>query len=243
MIGAYGANHLPILKANLGALTASSKYEFDTVVMATEPLDIPGVRFAYFGSGLKTWFLWKHQDVLKESDLTAYDLIIFTEDDIWLTEDNLDYFREYADLFAGTEYLPGFLRYEVWTAGTYLVDMTLKSWDRGEPADIRNRRCWTTHSRNRMFPNVHQGVLMLDKERVRHLLDNGLLFVQPEQYEVEGVDAPLGPQESATIWPWKLYYRKAWALDELDRLLIEHCDTYRGYPVGVPLDEFRAHIQ
>jgi len=243
--GAYGRSHQKILERNLSVYGGYSKYQFAFVVMATEPMDIQvpeSTEFWYFDPSLKMDFLWKHQNVIRQKESDDFDLLVFSEDDALLSESNLDYFLEHTRNLSGTEYYPGFISYENWGEKRYLHSMTLDSWKAGNGVEVNGIRYWSVSPSNRMLPNIHQCCFLFDRKTFDGLISRNEFYVKPERYKYGRGDRYLGPRESATNWMWKLYYRKAWALDDIGRAFVLHCDHYAKHPVGPDLEEFQRTV-
>jgi hypothetical protein len=198
--------------------------------------------FYYFDESLGFNFLWKHQDVVKENEKADFDIFAFVEDDVFLSEDNLDYFVEHSKTLRETELYPGLISYETWPDGDFLHSMSLESWRYGKPIKVNGKDYWTVNEDNRMLPNIHQCCLLLTKERFDYLISNDLFYVTPKQYRWGKRQRVLGPRESATNWMCCLYYYKAWALNDLKRALVHHCDHFCTHPVGPEVNNFLEAI-
>jgi hypothetical protein len=238
--GAYGREHEETLARNVRRYADYSKYQFRTIVMATERLRVwtpGGVEFRFFNPELKMEFLWKHQDVIKEFEKEDFDLLVFAEDDALITENNLDYFVEHQQRLSDTAHYPGFISYEKWETGCYLHSMDYRSWAAGMPFEVDGVRYWSVTPRNRMMPNPHQCCFVFDRKTFDKLVSEKKFYVQPELVEYRKGKF-LGARESATNWMWKYYFRKAWAVDDLRRGMLLHDDHWRAYPVGPEVKEF-----
>ena len=210
--------------------------------MASMPMDIPNVSFYFFDHSLGMMFLWKHQNLLQNMAIWDFDILVFAEDDVLISKDNFDYFAEHSEELKGTEYLPGLISYENWDDCRCLHSMRTYSWKMGQAKEINGKRYWTVSDENRLFPNVHQCCYLLDKERFEQLASENKFPVEPELFQWGRRNRFLGPRESASCWLWALYYKKAWALDDLDRAFVLHDDHYKHHPIGPTIEQFKAEI-
>ena len=165
IVGAYGRRHEKILEETLRLYAGFKGYEIETAIMTTEDLKIDAkYEERRFDPSLRHMFLWKWQQVVREFEMRDFDMLLFAEDDMRLTEDNLDYYVEHSRLLDRIPFMAGFLRYEEWDGNRYLVDISKYSWVMGEPVTVNGVRYWAAHSRKRLVPNTHQGVFLLTRD-------------------------------------------------------------------------------
>lgn len=249
--GAYGKNY-EFLSSSLLEYSQWINYDVTVVVMVTEPIVVPffhniKVEFRKFDASEAQWFLWKYQEVVREFWSPEYELLVFLEDDIRITEDNLNYYVEHSDRLRGTKFLVGFIAYEVWNGIPYLIGMTEKSWDTGRMFEHDGIRYWTCPASNRMIPQVHQCSFLIDRERLQTLFDNDQFYIKPEHYFWGTHWHPqcrryMDPTASATNWMWKLYFSKAWPVDDMKRILLHHVDHAYWNIRGLSVESWMNYI-
>lgn len=94
-----------------------------------------------------------------------YDLFIFTENDILITEKNIDAFLK-ATKILPKKYIAGFFRYEKYKKGLfYPDDHNPHKWDKKSVFKIGDYVF--AH-----FRNVHQGCCLLNKEQLNQVIKN-----------------------------------------------------------------------
>ena len=251
VICSYGSNHRNILVENLLSYDNFQKYELQIVVLSTEDLQLPKLSHVdlqdrRYDPSVEQYLMWKFQDVVKELVSLDFDIFVHTEDDILFTEDNFDYFLEQSNLFRGTDKLPGFFRCEVWDGETHLIDVDEPPIVRGRKITHENMVYWTAEVEDRMQPNPHQGCIVLDRERLKHLIDDESLFVPPSNDYMFGPKGWIGTfmlLESATNWIWRFHYNKVVPIAEpqLRRSFIKHCDPLIGIPFGSTVQHLQQH--
>lgn len=242
VFGYYGDRPPDVMEETIRRYRGFKNYDFHIVVMTAKNDKIgEDVEIEHFEEELGHWFLWEHQAVIADRQSLNFDLLMFSEDDIRLTEDNFNYFVEHADNLKDTLYHPGFLRFEVFDSGSYLVDMNADSWKHGSMSDIKGTKYWTANQFAPLLPNTHQGCFLFTRRRFKELVDANKFYVKRDRYGWGKGRRMLGIRECATNWMYKLYYRKAWAIDDR-RMFIHHCIPYRRKPTGMALEEYFALI-
>ena len=239
IIGAYDSRHIDILQRNVAAYESYRKYDCQIVIMAGEPMSIQGnVEWRYFDQSLGELFLWRHQDVIKEKADDDWQLLAFIEDDVLITEDNLDYFIEHSEVLKGTEYCPGYLRYEQWGDKRNIISVSLDEWNMGECVAVNDVRYWAGRKRSRMRPTTHQMGFVLDRPRFMQLMKEQMFDIDPHLIKYGRGRRFLRDLESSTNWMWAYNFRKVYALDDLHYSLLLHCDHYKNHPMGDEVNEF-----
>ncbi len=139
----YLAHRIRFLKIVLDAIAGWSMDHVRVVLVSNDPAigleeEIERTRQEYAGKG---WQLdleiperlthpfhltWHHRQFIQpwlESARDEDDLFVYLEDDIVVTRENLDYFRECRKLLAPSRLVPSFLRYETTDHGMISVDL------------------------------------------------------------------------------------------------------------------------
>lgn len=244
IIGAYDKRHESILRENIGVYAAYKRYPCEIVVMAGEVLAIPGYHgeWRYFDKNLGELFLWKHQEIIKDKMQSDWDLLAFLEDDVLITEDNLDYFVDHLAYLDGTEYMPGFIRYEQWGDDRHLIGLSYEEWSLGEQQIICGQRYWMGRSHSRCRPITHQCGFVLDRRRAEKLMLEGAFDQEPHLVKYGRGKRYYRDLESSTNWIWAYNFRKSCALDDLERAMLLHGDHYKNRPMGLKVEEFIATV-
>ena len=206
-------------------------YDVDVVIHSDRPKRVPpGTRLAV---GLPTpdpWSLPFAHKGLFAAHRDAYDLFVYTEDDILIEAPNLEAFlRVSADLPEGE--VAGFLRYERDDGRTYLVDAH-------DPYDwVPGSACTRGGYTFARFANEHSGCYALTRDQLRAALRSGGYLVGPH--------ATFYPmRESAATDPYtRCGLTRRVCVSHLDSFLVHHLpNTYAGV-LGTELGEFRRRAE
>src|SRR5277367_6420326 len=116
-IASFGDKNLQFLRGIIQTYKGMA-FDLDVVVHSNAPKDVgPGVRVVVGLPSKNPWSLpFAHKSLFVEN-ADRYDLFIYSEDDIGVSERNLTAFVQAAEVLAPDE-IPGFLRYEMDASGT-----------------------------------------------------------------------------------------------------------------------------
>ena len=176
VISNYGTSNNEYLQEVLRELRGMTDHHADIVVLSDAPKD--------FGADIKVqvglpskdpWTLpFAHKDVFVQN-INAYDLFLYNEDDIRITEAHINAFLEATRVLHDDE-IAGFMRYEVDSAGTRYF------------CDVHGRYRWDprfTGQRGTQvfgyFTNEHAGCFLLTQDQLRRSIASGGFRVPPHK--------------------------------------------------------------
>jgi len=210
VISNYGTSNNDALKEVFRELR-SMTYDVDIVVLSDIPKDFgPDIRVKV---GLPTkdpWTLpFAHKEVFAEN-LNDYDLFLYNEDDIRITEAHINAFVEATKILNDDE-IAGFMRFELGGDGTkYFCDVHARfHWD---PSRTRRRGNQVFG----FFTNEHAGSFVLTQDQLRRAIDSGGFLVPPHR-------GRYGLPESAATDPYtQCGFRKMISLTNFDYFIVHH---------------------
>ena len=179
-IAHYGTSNREHLHRVLSEFDSYKKYEVTVTLFVTDPVDTAPyknikVMQNLFDRSIGTMLTREHKKVMAGL-VNDYDLFIYDEDDILITEKNIDTFLYIQKAFNDTNYVCGFLRYELKPNDPYkfLVDC--------HPAHTIHRRTSNILYQKSLFikgmeyfepTNIHQGCYILTKDLLKRCIDSG----------------------------------------------------------------------
>lgn len=141
------------------------------------------------------------------NDLDAFDIFIYTENDILITEDNIDAFLEYNNTLPDNQ-VAGFMLYE--QRGDQKIMMSM--------CEYYGPSFKKTYSHGFVINNQHQACWVLTRRQLRRAIDSGGFLVQPHfgPYGIieQGASDPYTQCGLEKIYPYDLKL--------VERLLIRH---------------------
>lgn len=244
VIANYGNKQIQYLKRVLQEYNRFKKYKINVILLNTEYVkDLKysrlGIRQEIFDKSLGYWLAHKHKKFIFENK-DKFDIFIYSENDILITEKNLDVFVTHSKNLENTNYVPGFLRYEAKgnDADKYLIDchpkhtasrIRLYSVIKNIIGVIPSRILLKIHlhptirqfnimaNKKKYFEvqNVHQGSYLLTAKQLQTVLQSGNYFDETHNYA--------GIREGAAS---NVYVRcgvvKVLSVDDLQNSLIHH---------------------
>ena len=183
--------------------------------------------------GRDPWSLpFSHKDVLAEK-LNEYDLFIYTEDDILITEANIRAFLRLCPTLSERE-LPGFLRFEQGANGqrNYPDIHSCFHWD---PQSVRGAAPGSVVAQ---FTNEHAGCYLLTQHQLKQCIDSGGFLVSPHcgRYGL--------PETAATDPYTQCGFHKVICISQIDDFLVHHMpNRYVGSDMGVDEPELRRQVR
>jgi SAM-dependent methyltransferase len=230
VIAHYGEKNLQYLKEIIGTYR-SMAMDVDLVVTAEASKELgAGVEVIVGLPESNPWSLpFAHKRVFADR-VDQYDLFLYTEDDIGVTEDNIQAFlRASADL--KPDELAGHVRYELGQDGTvYLPDVHgAFHW---KPDSVRRRGSYMVAE----YTNEHTGFYILTQAQLRTALASG-------GYLRGADEGRYGMAETAATDPFtRCGFRKVIPISAFDEFLVHHMpNTYVGR-MGIPLTMFEEQI-
>jgi 2-polyprenyl-3-methyl-5-hydroxy-6-metoxy-1,4-benzoquinol methylase len=211
VISNYGTSNNEYLQEVLRELRGMTDHHADIVVLSDTPKD--------FGADIKVqvglpskdpWTLpFAHKDVFVQN-INAYDLFLYNEDDIRITEAHINAFLEATKVLHDDE-IAGFMRYEVDSAGLrYFCDVHGRyRWD---PRFTRQRGAQVFG----FFTNEHAGCFLLTQDQLRRSIASGGFRVPPHK-------GRYGLPESAATDPYtQCGFRKMISLTNFEDFMVHH---------------------
>ena len=134
----------------------------------------PSVSQRFFDMSVKEDLVFKHREIFCKYQ-NDYDLFIYTEDDILITEDNINTYLAIIGKLPSTD-ITGFIRYEYKSGDTktkYLIDVHPNfPTIRKNPVSIDGSEYFT-------LENLHQGCYVLTREQLHTAISSGNYLVPP----------------------------------------------------------------
>ncbi len=172
-----------------------------------------------------------HKKIFAEH-LNDYDLFIYSEDDILITESNIRAYLKACAALEGNE-IPGFFRFERGTDGqiNYPDVHGPFHWD------CQSVRCRKGHV-FASFTNEHSACYMLTQDQLKRAIASGGFLVEPHCGKHDIIC-------SAATDPYtQCGFEKVIGISQLEDFVVHHLpNTYVGSPVGVGESELRSQIQ
>lgn len=232
VMACYGTKNLPFLKKIINQYQSMTTVDVDVVVVSEAKKDLPDGIEVIVGLPTKNpWTLpFAHKAVLA-NNLSRYDLFIYTEDDMNVTESNIQAFLRVSPLLQPDE-IAGYLRYETDAKGTKIL------------TDVHGSFHWKPESVQRRGPHVvaefnneHAGFYILTRRQLQQAIDSGGFLKAP--YE-----GRYGLPETAATDPYTCCgFKKLIVISEFDNFLIQHMSNLYVDRHGVSLPDFEAQIQ
>jgi 2-polyprenyl-3-methyl-5-hydroxy-6-metoxy-1,4-benzoquinol methylase len=160
-----------------------------------------------------------------------YDLFVYSEDDIEVTQQNIEAFLSLQNCLQPDE-IAGFLRYEIDQHQVrHLPDVhEAFHW---RPESVRQRAAHMIAE----YTNEHAGFYMLTQCQLRRAIASGGFLRDPHE-------GRYGLPETAATDPYtNCGFRKVVSISHLDQFLIHHMSNRYVGQVGLSLDSFKEQIQ
>jgi hypothetical protein len=156
-IANYGEGQLGYLKQVISEFNSYKKYEVDITVYTTIPLD---TKHKMYPDSIGT-----NLPYVCRKDMAAavdeFDLFLYNENDMLITEENIDAFLEHQSTLP-SNMVSGFIRYELRDGVKVLVDMNTW-WGKLVCKDFGD---------NFTVTNLHQGGWLLTKEQLKTCINS-----------------------------------------------------------------------
>jgi 2-polyprenyl-3-methyl-5-hydroxy-6-metoxy-1,4-benzoquinol methylase len=230
-IASYGTGHLHLLEQMIQTYQRMAM-EVHVVVfseaakgLGTEVEEIVGL------PSRNPWTLpFAHKPVFAQR-VEQYDLFIYTEDDIGISERQIRAFLKATSELQPDE-IAGFLRYEVDKTGTWVLT---EPWGRyhWKPDSVRRRGSYTVAE----FTNEHAGFYMLNRAQLRRAIASGGFLRRPYR-------GRYGWPETAATDPYTgCGFRKVICISALRDFLVHHMPNRYAEVLPVSLAAFEEQIE
>lgn len=229
-IASYGVAHLSTLR-EIVASYRRLPMEVDIVVLSEAPKDLGSDVEVVVGLPAKNpWTLpFAHKSVFAQR-VERYDLFIYSEDDIVISERQIRAFLRATPQLAADE-IAGFLRYEVGSDGDwFLTDL----WGHfhWQPASVRTRGDYTVAE----FTNEHAGFYILTQAQLQRALASGGFLRAPYRARYNW------PETAATDPYTSCGFRKVICISALEDFLVHHASNRYVHQLPVSLRALQEQI-
>jgi 2-polyprenyl-3-methyl-5-hydroxy-6-metoxy-1,4-benzoquinol methylase len=230
-IASYGQKNIQFLRRIIQKYQ-SMTMEVDVIVVSEAPKDLgPEVKVIVGLPSPNPWSLpFAHKAVFAQN-VDQYDLFIYSEDDMEVTEQNVQAFLRVTPKMHADE-IAGFLRYEADPAGNIYVPEAHESahW---KPETVRRRGSCTVAE----FSNEHTGFYILTQPQLKRVIASGNFLRSP--YE-----GRYGLPETAATDPYTCCgFRKVICVSALEDFLIHHLPNRYIGQLGTPLSSIKEQVQ
>jgi 2-polyprenyl-3-methyl-5-hydroxy-6-metoxy-1,4-benzoquinol methylase len=230
-IASFGERNLSFLNRVIRRYR-SMNLDVEVVVVseARKKLDA-GVKVVVGLPSKNPWSLpFAHKKVFTEN-VERFDLFAYSEDDIEVTEKNLEAFLRVTPVLEKDE-IVGFLRYEVGESGTiYLPDC--HGYYHWKVDTVKRRGPYKVAE----FSNEHAAFYLLTQAQLKHAIASGGFVRAPYQDRYDmACTAATDPYTSCG-------FRKVVCITPLEDFLIHHMSNRYAGKVGVSLPAFKEQVQ
>jgi len=230
-IASFGDKNLQFLRGIIQTYKGMA-FDLDVVVHSNAPKDVgPGVRVVVGLPSKNPWSLpFAHKSLFVEN-ADRYDLFIYSEDDIGVSERNLTAFVQAAEVLAPDE-IPGFLRYEMDASGTRSFP-DVHAGFHWKPDSVRVEGAYTTAE----FTNEHAGFYILTQDQLRRAISSGGYVRAP-------YSGRYGMLETAATDPFtSCGFRRVICVSHLDDFLIHHLPNKYVGQLGIPMPDLEEQVR
>jgi 2-polyprenyl-3-methyl-5-hydroxy-6-metoxy-1,4-benzoquinol methylase len=208
-------------------------YQTDIVVLSNVPKDLGSDVQVVVGLPSKNphSLPFAHKRILAERK-DEYDLFIYSEDDILITQRNIQAFLRVTDILPPQE-VAGFFRWEQHPNGTKSYP-DVHACYRWVPESVK---VIDDHAFAR-FTNDHSGCYMLTRKQLAQAIASGGFLVPPHQHKYQLL-------ETAATDPYtQCGFRRVICLSHLDEFLVPHLpNKYIGSRLGLGASEFCRQLE
>jgi 2-polyprenyl-3-methyl-5-hydroxy-6-metoxy-1,4-benzoquinol methylase len=230
-IASFGKKNLPYLYQIIQAYQCMA-FAIDLVVISEAPKNLPaGVENVVGLPSRNPWTLpFAHKPIFAQR-ADQYDLFIYSEDDIGVTQTNIDAFLRATQELEPYE-IPGFLRYEVDQSGVRFLD---EPWGHYHwiPESVRRRGVYTVAE----FTNEHAGFYILTQRQLKRAIASGGFLRGPCR-------GRYGWPETAATDPYtNCGFRKVICISVLEKFLVRHMPNTYLHQLDVSFESFNEQIE
>jgi 2-polyprenyl-3-methyl-5-hydroxy-6-metoxy-1,4-benzoquinol methylase len=231
VIASYGDRNLDLLKQIIGRYRSMSVH-VDIMVVSNAPKDLgPDVQVVVGLPSANPWSLpFAHKPIFARS-VERYDLFIYSEDDIGVTEDNIAAFLRVSPHLA-TDEIAGYLRYEIGPTGTWSFPDVHGDYH-WRPETVAKRENLTVAE----FSNEHAAFYLLTQSQLQAAIASGGFLREPYEGRYDMLCA------AATDPYTSCGFRKVICISEFENFLVHHMSNRYAGQAGVSLDAFKRQVE
>jgi hypothetical protein len=230
-IASFGDKNIGFLRGIIQTYKGMA-FDLEVVVHSNAPKDLgPGIKVVVGLPSRNPWSLPFAHKSLFAKNVDRYDLFVYSEDDIGVSERNLTAFLEATAVLAPDE-IAGFLRYEVNGAGTRSFPDVHASFH-WKPDSVRVEGAYTTAE----FTNEHAGFYLLTQDQLRRAILSGGYVRAP-------YSGRYGMLETAATDPFtSCGFRRVICVSHLEDFLIHHLPNKYVGQLGIPMPELEEQVR
>lgn len=231
VIACYGNKNIEFLKKVVYGYQTMS-INVDVVVISEAQKDIGAKVELVVGQPSKNpWSLpFAHKKIFAERT-DQYDLFIYSEDDIGVTEENILAFMQVTASLNSDE-IAGFIRYEIDKDGLWSVP-DLHGNYHWKAESVRKRGEYTVAE----LTNEHAGFYILTQEQLRRSIASGGFLREPYEGRYDmACTAGTDPYTNCG-------FRKVICISTIEKFFVHHLSNRYAGLMGIPLSEFEPQIQ
>jgi 2-polyprenyl-3-methyl-5-hydroxy-6-metoxy-1,4-benzoquinol methylase len=230
-IASFGEKNLGFLKRIIRSYQ-DMRMAVDVVVFSDKPKDLGhGVKVIVGLPSKNPWSLPFGHKAYFAQNVDRYDLFIYSEDDMEVTEKNIRAFLEVTPKLKPEE-IAGFLRYEESESGDWSLP------------EVHGPFCWKPRSVKRRgnhtiaeFSNEHAALYLLTTNQLRRAIASGGFLSEPYEGRYDMLCC------AATDPYTKCGLRKVICISKLEDFLIHHLPNRYVGQLGIPLASFKEQVQ
>ena len=230
-IASHGQKNMGFLRRIIQSYR-SMAMDADVVVVSEAPKDLgPDVQVTVGLPSSNPWSLpFAHKAVFARN-VDRYDLFVYSEDDMAVTEKNIQAFLRVTPALEADE-IAGFLRFEAAESGVLSVPEAHGSahW---RPESVKRRGEHTIAE----FTNEHAGFYILTQTQLKRAIASGNFLREPYH-------GRYGLPETAATDPYTCCgFRKVICISALDDFLIHHLPNRYVGRLGLPLTAIQEQVR
>jgi len=229
-IASFGEKNIQYLKEVISTYQGM-EMDVDIVVLSEAPKSlVPGVKVMVGLPSKNPWSLpFGHQRLFAEN-ADRYDLFIYSEDDVRITEESIRAFLRMTEVLDPNE-IAGFMRYEVGPAGTmYLPDA--HGGYHWKPDSVRKRGDHLFAE----YTNEHTAFYLVNQAQLKRAIASGGFLCEPHE----------GRYDMLCTAATDIYaccgFRKVLCVSDFEKFLLHHLSNRYAGRIGLPLCLVREQI-
>jgi 2-polyprenyl-3-methyl-5-hydroxy-6-metoxy-1,4-benzoquinol methylase len=229
-IASYGNKNVKFLE-QITETYRHMPFEVDVVVVSEAPKHLGADVEVVVGLPSKNpWTLpFAHKPIFA-SRIDRYDLFIYSEDDIGVSERHVEAFLDVTAHLEADE-IAGFVRYEVAPSGRVFVNEPWAHYH-WKADSVRQRGPFTIAE----FTNEHAGFYILTQDQLRRAIASGGFLRGPRQGRYQW------PETAATD-PYTICgFRKVICVSDIEKFLVHHLPNPYVSRLDVSLESFKEQI-
>jgi 2-polyprenyl-3-methyl-5-hydroxy-6-metoxy-1,4-benzoquinol methylase len=230
-IASFGEKNLEFLKKIIRRYK-SMAMDVDVVVLSNVPKDLGNEVRVIVGLPSKNpWSLPFGHKALFAENLERYDLFAYSEDDMDVTEENIQAFLRATSQLEQRE-IAGYLRYEIDQSGVWSLPEVHAAFH-WKPESIARRNGYTIGE----FTNEHAAFYLLTQTQLREAIASGGFLRGPCEGRYDMLCT------AATDPYINCGFRKVICVSALDDFLIHHVSNRYVGQLGLPLSSFKEQVK